>query len=140
MELQNISKAKNSLFTDLGMEKLTTIVKEELGGLIENTGLSEDWTITIEMFPEVNIHLLYTYFGDEFGGDQVAEFKFLFSGKHATWVPGEDSATYIDIVMDFLERKLKNEEPFEQTYKKTELMEKVLLQRNEPFSLLVDKL
>jgi len=138
MELQNISNAKHTLFIDLGKEKLAKLVKDELGGLIENIGLNEDWTLTIEMFPEVNIHFVYSYFGDEFGGDPVAEFKFLFSGKHATWVPGEDSATYIDIIMDLIERKLKNEEPFEQKYIKTELMNKVLLQRNQPFALLVE--
>ncbi len=39
--------------------------------------------------------------------------------------------------MDFIERLLKNEEPFEKDYdKKTELMEKVLIQRKEPFELL----
>ena len=138
MELQNISNAKYHLFTELSENKLEKVVEEELGGIIENIGLSEDWTLTIEMFPEVNIHFVYTYFGDEFGDDIEAEFKFLFSGKHVTWVPGEDSATYIDIVMDMMERKLKNEEPFEKNYIKSDLMKKVLLQRNEPFHLLLD--
>ncbi|MFX1366561.1 MAG: hypothetical protein ACFE9Y_16700, partial [Promethearchaeota archaeon] len=101
---------------------------------------SEDWTITIEMFPEVNIHMAYSYLGDEFGDDIEAEFKYYFSGDHVTWVPGEDSATFIDIIMDFIERQLKNKETFEKDYdKKTELMEKVLEQRNEPFSLLKEE-
>ena len=101
------------------------IVDEDLGAKIENIGFNEDWTITIEMFPEVNIHMSYSYFGDEFG-DSVdeAEFKFYFSGQRVYWVPGEDSATFIDIVMDFIEGRIKNKTPFEKEYdspKKAEL-------------------
>ncbi|MFW9895717.1 MAG: hypothetical protein ACFFD7_07925 [Candidatus Thorarchaeota archaeon] len=136
-ELEDISKAKYGLFIDIEKEKLEGIVKNELGGIIENIGFNEDWSITLEMFPEVNIHMAYSYFGNEFGDDVEGEFKFYFSGKHATWVPGEDSATYIDIVLDFIERKLKGEEPFEKNYtSKSDLMKKVLLQRNEPFEYL----
>ncbi len=139
-ELEDISIAKHPLFLNLNMDTLKKIVEEDIGGKIENIGFNEDWTISIEMFPEVNIHLAYSYFGDEFGDGIEAEFKFYFSGDCVTWVPGEDSATYIDIVMDFIERRLKNEDPFEKDYdKKTELMEKVLLQRNEPFKLLKEE-
>ncbi|MFX1499761.1 MAG: hypothetical protein ACFFDH_02210 [Promethearchaeota archaeon] len=139
-ELEDISKVKYSLFVDLDSDILRDIVNNELGGKIENIGFNEDWTITIEMFPEVNIHMAYSYFGDEFGDGIEAEFKYYFSGEHVTWVPGEDSATFIDIIMDFIERRLKNEEPFEKNYdKKTELMEKVLVQRNKPFSLLKEE-
>lgn len=79
-ELEDISKMKYSLFVNLDKKVLEDIVDKELGGKIENIGFSEDWTITIEMFPEVNIHMAYSYFGDEFG-DIEAEFKFYFSGK-----------------------------------------------------------
>ncbi|MFW9818711.1 MAG: hypothetical protein ACFFE5_03795 [Candidatus Thorarchaeota archaeon] len=138
-ELEDISHIKYSLFTQLDMDTLKDIVSKELGGIIENIGFSEDWTITIEMFPEVNIHLAYIYFGDEFGDGIEAEFKFYFSGERVFWVPGEDSATFIDIVMDLIERKIKGKEPFEKNYyKKTELMEKVLKQRNDPFKILRD--
>ncbi|MFX1493365.1 MAG: hypothetical protein ACFFBZ_03715 [Promethearchaeota archaeon] len=140
IELRNISKAKHHHFINIDQKKLLKIVKEDLGAKIENIGLNEDWTITIEMFPQVLIHLLYSYFGDEFGDDIKAEFKFLFSGEHANMVPGEDSATFIDIIIDFLERKIKEEDPFEKNYeRKSELIEKVLIQRAKPFSLLVEK-
>jgi hypothetical protein len=139
-ELEDISKAKSVLFTNLDLQVLKGIVHDEIGGKIENIGFSEDWTITIEMFPEVNIHMAYSNFGDEFGDGIEAEFKFYFSGERVSWVPGEDSATYIDIIMDFIERKVKGEEPFEKNYqKKSELMEKVLLQREAPFHLLQEK-
>ena len=139
-ELEDISKAKYPLFVDLEIDKLKTIVVNDIGGRIDNIGLGEDWTITIEMFPEVNIHLSYSYFGDEFGDEIEAEFKCFFSGERAYWVPGEDSVTFVDIVMDFMERMIKNKEPFEKNYnKKTELMEKVLIQREDPFKFLINE-
>jgi uncharacterized protein YciU (UPF0263 family) len=138
-ELADISKVKNHLFIHLESNKLKKIVEDYLGGKLENLGFNEDWTITIEMFPEVNIHMAYSYFGDEFGDGIEAEFKFFFSGERVFWVPGEDSATFIDIIMDFIERKIRGQEPFEKNYnEKTDLMEKVLQQRSEPFTLLRD--
>lgn len=138
-ELVDISHVKHALFVNLDESVLKDIVYNELGGIIENIGFSEDWTISIKMFPEVNIHLAYSYFGNEFGDDIEAEFKFYFSGERAFWVPGEDTATYIDIVMDIIETKIKEKEPFEKNYEiKTELMEKVLKQRSEPFNFLKD--
>jgi len=137
IELQNISKAKYALFTNIERNMLKKIVENSLGGKIENIGFNEDWTITIEMFPAVNIHLVYTYYGDEFGDDIEAEFKFLLSGERVFWIPGEDSATYIDLIMDLLENKIKNKEPFEKQFDtKTDLMKKVLVQRREPFKFL----
>jgi len=128
-ELTDVSKAKHHLFINLEMNKLKEIVEEVIGGKMENIGFNEDWTITIEMFPEVNIHMIYSYFGDEFGDGIEAEFKFFFSGERVFWVPGEDSATFIDIIMDIIERKIKGQEPYEKKYEeKTELMKKVLLQ------------
>jgi len=92
------------------------------------------------MFPKVNIHLAYTYFGDEFGDGITAEFKCFFSGERAIIVPGEDSITYVDIIFDFIERIIEHKDPFEKSYStKTDLMKKVLDQRLEPFTLLKDK-
>jgi hypothetical protein len=92
------------------------------------------------MFPEVNIHISFLYLGDEFGVGKEAEFKYYFSGDRVSWVPGEDSATFIDIVMDFLEKKIKNQAPYEKSYdKKTELMLKVLVQRSSPFKFLKEE-
>jgi len=55
-------------------------------------------------------------------------------------IPGEDSATYIDIVMEFIERMIKHKETYEKSYdSKTELMQKILLKRNKPFELLKEK-
>ena len=75
-ELEDISKSKNHLFINLDKDKLKRLVEDEIGGIIENIGFSEDWTISVEMFPEVNIHMAYTYYGDEFGDGIEAGFKF----------------------------------------------------------------
>jgi hypothetical protein len=92
------------------------------------------------MFPEVNIHIAYSYYGDEFGDGITAEFKCYFSGEKAIIVPGEDSITYVDIIFDFIERMIKKKDPFEKSYDtKTDLMKKVLTQRLEPFTLLKDE-
>lgn len=139
-EFEDISNAKYSLFVDINMEKLSKIINDYIGGKIEHLDFNEDWTITLEMFPEVNIHLAYTYFGDEFGDGITAEFKCFFSGERAIIVPGEDSITYVDIIFDFIERMIHNKDPFEKSYDtKTDLMEKVLTQRVEPFALLKDE-
>ncbi len=122
------------------MDTLKKVVSEDIGGKIENIGFNEDWTITLEMFPEVNIHLVYSYFGDEFGDGITAEFKCYFSGERAITVPGEDSITYVGIIFDFIERMIYHKDPFEKSYDtKTDLMKKVLTQRLEPFTLLKDK-
>ena len=140
-ELEDFSKAKWPIFKDIEDDKLKQIVENDIGGIVENLdAFSEDWTITKEMFPEVNIHLSYSYYGDEFGGMTEAEFKFMFSGERALWVPGEDSVTYIDVILEFLKRSIRGEKPFEKNYdENTELMEKVLVQRKEPFELLKEE-
>ena len=136
-ELENISKNKYPLFIDLDQNILENIVTKELGAKFVDLGMDEDWSLSIELFPKVIIHFSYTYYGDEFGDETEAEIKFFFSGDRSYWVPGEDTATYIDIVMDFIERLLKDKEPFEKDYnEKTELMEKVLIQRSKPFAYL----
>src|SRR3972149_9922352 len=90
-ELKDISDTKLSLFQNLDRNKLKKIVIDDIGGILENIGFNEDWTITIKFFPEANIHISYFYYGKEFGDDLEAEMKFLFSGDRISWIPGEDT-------------------------------------------------
>ncbi|MEJ2293469.1 MAG: hypothetical protein P8Y23_01725 [Candidatus Lokiarchaeota archaeon] len=137
IELQNISKNKYPLFINLNTNMFEKLINKELGANVQDLGMDEDWTVSIELFPKVIIHIAYTFYGDEFGDEIEAELKFYFSGDRSYWVPGEDTATYIDIVMNFIERLLKDKEPFEKNYsEKTDLMEKVLIQRSKPFKYL----
>lgn len=139
-ELKDIGEAKIHLFKDLDIYRVNEIISDDIGGKMDNLGFDEDWAVTLEFFPEVNIHISYAYYGDEFGDDLEAELKFFFSGERVAWVPGEDTATFIDIVMDFMERMIKNELAIEKSYdKKSELMEKVLIQRKGPFELLKEE-
>jgi hypothetical protein len=140
-ELEDMGRANIPFFVDLKRERLLEIVESDIGAKLEDIGFDEEWTITLDFFPEASIHLSYFYYGDEFG-DVEAEFRFLFSGDRVHWIPGEDSATYVDIIFDFFERQIKNRDPYDKNYDtKTELMKKVFKQRKKPFKLLkkVDK-
>jgi hypothetical protein len=138
-QLDGISDANIKYFINKDIEEIKAIVHKDLGGQMGNVGLDEDWTVTLELFPEVNIHLVYTYFGDEFG-DVEAEFRFIFSGERVYWTPGEELASYIGIIFDFFERQFKNREPYQKSYeKKTESMKKILTQRKKPFELLKEE-
>ncbi|MBS7248734.1 MAG: hypothetical protein QXW47_03070 [Candidatus Jordarchaeales archaeon] len=135
-ELEEFSASKFPLFRDFGLERVRGVVCGELGGRFEGLGLGEDWSFTLEFFPEVNVHVLYFYYGDEFG-DVEGELKFLFSGERAYWVPGEDLVTFTGIALNFLEAKLVGREPADRSYgEKSGLMVKILEERREPFRLL----
>ncbi|MFX1518653.1 MAG: hypothetical protein ACFFCD_01830 [Promethearchaeota archaeon] len=139
-ELQEISNTKNHLFKDLEIDKLKDFVVTDIGGKMDNIGLGEDWTITFEIFPQVNIHISYSFFGDEFGVEIEANLKYYFSGERVHLVPGEDFVAFIDILMDFIERMIKKEEPFDKNYdKRSKMLEQVLMQRSEPFKFLKDE-
>ncbi len=138
-ELKDISLRQSPLFKNLDKELISKISLEKIGGYFGKIGMEEDWTITLEFFPEVNIHISYFYYGDEFG-DIESELKYLFSGERCTWIPGEDLATYIDIIMNIVEKQIKNIKLPKQNYnKKSELLLKVLKQRLPLFNLLKNK-
>ncbi|MEM1658311.1 MAG: hypothetical protein QXK94_04670 [Candidatus Jordarchaeales archaeon] len=135
-ELEEFSAAMFPLFKDFGLERVRGVVCEALGGRFESLGLGEDWAFTLEFFPEVNVHVLYFYYGDEFG-DVEGELKFLFSGERAYWVPGEDLVTFTSIALNLLAAKLTGRESVDKGYGgKSSLMVKILEERREPFRLL----
>ena len=135
-ELEDIVRNKITIFKNLDINKLSGFVNKNLGGKIKNIGLDEDWTITLRLFPEVNINILYFYYGNEFD-DINAELKVLFSGERAYWIPGEDLATYIEIIMYFLERNIKNKGTVDQEYnEKSDLLLKAFEQRKSLFKFL----
>ncbi|MHA1712300.1 MAG: hypothetical protein ACTSUS_09670 [Candidatus Freyarchaeota archaeon] len=138
-ELEELGAAKFPLLKSAGLDEVRRIVHEDLGGRFDELGMGEDWAFTLRFFPEVNVHILYYYYGDEFG-DIEGELKFLFSGDRAYWVPGEDLVTYISIVLDFMESRLKGWKQPERAYGgKSGLMVKLLEERREPFKLLEEE-
>ncbi|MBS7288611.1 MAG: hypothetical protein KIH01_07680 [Candidatus Freyarchaeota archaeon] len=135
-ELEEIGAAKFPLFRRLGLEDVRGVLCGWLGARLEGLGMGEDWAATLEFFPEANVHVLYYYYGDEFG-DVEGELKFLFSGERVSWIPGEDLATFISVALDFAELKIRGREPFDKWRGgKSELMLKILRERKEPFRLL----
>lgn len=132
-ELEALGAAKFPLFK--GLEDVR-VVCGWLGARLESLGLGEDWAATLEFFPEANVHVLYYYYGDEFG-DVEGELKFLFSGERVYWIPGEDLVTFISVALDFAELRIRGGEPFDRWRGgKSELMSKILEERREPFRLL----
>ncbi len=139
-ELQDFSKVKYPLFKELAIDQLRDCVVKDIGGKMDNIGFGEDWTITFEVFPLVNIHISYSFFGDEFGDEMEAELNYYFSGERVHLVPGEDLVAFVDILLAFIERMIKKEEPFDKNYdKKSKMLEKVLMQRREAFKFLKDE-
>ena len=131
-----MEEIKKKIFKNLDINKLSGFVNKHLGGRIENIGLDEDWSINLEFFPEVNIHISYFYYGDEFG-DIKSSLKILFSGERVSWIPGEDLATYVDIIMNLFERNIKNKETIDQKYnEKSDLLLKAFEQRKSLFKFL----
>ncbi|MFO7796752.1 MAG: hypothetical protein ACQERB_13745 [Promethearchaeati archaeon] len=128
-ELIDMSKAKAPLFKDIQIDVIEEISKKDLGAMIENIGFDEEWTLTLEIFPEVNIHISYFYYGGEFG-DTAGELKFLCSGDRVYLISGKELFSYNEIIINYIERRLRNETPLSTSYnEKTQLMQKTLRKR-----------
>ena len=108
-ELENIGNEKASLFSKDNFEILKGIVENRLRGKIENIDFDEDYTITLEFFPECKVHFLYfNYEEDEdepFGSDEL---RILFSGDRIAWIPTEDSIGFIEAVFNLIENLLNH--------------------------------
>lgn len=78
----------------------------------DSVDMDEEWTITKEFFPEVRCHILYHFYGEEFSefGEKDAV-RFLFSGNRVQKVTGEDLAGMVGILLNFMEKFLKDESP-----------------------------
>ncbi len=135
-ELREICVRKAPIFRMMDIDIIENIIIKDLNGKLENIGFDEDWTITLEFFPQIKLHILYYDYGNEFD-DIKDELKILFSGERAYWIPGEDLATYIEIIMDFIEKRSKSLTSLNQNYKKkTNLMRKIIEQRKIAFKFI----
>lgn len=134
-ELESIGQNKLTIFTSSPSETIKDLIKIYLGGKIENIGFGEQFTISFEYFPGVNIHVLYFNYGAEEGEPfQGAELKFLFSGEKVMWVPSEDLNNFIDIALEYLENLINSEIELHTLSKnKTSLLKNAISQRTEPF-------
>ena len=139
-ELKEIGERNVKVFRDLSKEQLKNVTDKIMGGIFENIGLEEEWTITIEFFPNVKIHIIYYFYGDEFGTNEIDQLKFLFSDERVCWIPGEDLASFIDNMMNYVVRMINNKEPLEPgKTEQSEMLKNAIQERTPPFYFIEDE-
>ncbi|NHI93635.1 MAG: hypothetical protein EAX96_14200 [Candidatus Lokiarchaeota archaeon] len=134
-ELKTIEKGFINFFMKYPKKSIKDIVEKKLNGNFEALGFDEDYAITLEYFPGVNIHVLYNnYEDDEDEAFSGAELRFLFSGERVTWVPSEDLLSLLESTFDYLEEQV---EGINTIYKlpnsKSDLLVMSIEQRKVPF-------
>jgi hypothetical protein len=77
-----------------------------LGGNSDPIDFGEEWVITKAMFPGVVLHFAYKDIGDEFGDGKTDDLSILFSGEQVRLVPGEDLASYAELLAEYMGRLL----------------------------------
>ncbi len=137
-EALELGQRKTELFEKNKKRQIKILVEDIFKGKVENLGFNEDYTLTLEYFPEVRSHILFYNYEDEdddsFNG---AELKFLFSGERVTWVPTEDLISLLDLTLDFLENLLElNPELYSIKGEKSDLLKMAIDQRKGPFGYL----
>jgi hypothetical protein len=75
------------------LEYVTDVSKlaEFIGGKVESLGLGEDWAISKEIFPGVQVFFVFNRGDDEF----QSNLKVLFSGDRIKMMSGEDLAVFV---------------------------------------------
>ncbi|NHI94191.1 MAG: hypothetical protein EAX96_16995 [Candidatus Lokiarchaeota archaeon] len=134
-ELRTIEKGILEIFEKNEIEIIKPIVETRLQGKVENINFDEDYTITLELFPEVKIHMLYNnYDKEEDEALRGSEMRFLFSGNRVAWIPSEDLGGFIESSLNYLESIIKKDETlYEIPSQKSDFLKKAIKQRIEPF-------
>lgn len=132
-DLEEIGKIKLDLFRTFSTDVLQNICKEINAHILE-MDLGEEWAISKEYFPGANVHVLYQYYGDEFGDNKEDEIQFLFSGDKVSIIPGEDLSHFVEITADYMELFAQNKN-FDQVYsgKPSDMLKIALKERSAPF-------
>ncbi|GAB4313475.1 MAG: hypothetical protein Kow0069_14590 [Promethearchaeota archaeon] len=114
----------------------------EVGARLEPLERGEEWALAKEMFPGVVVHVAYQYYGDEFGPGEEDAVEVLFSGERAGWVPGEDLASFVEVLLGALRRAApgapENPPELASTWDgvPSPMLARALAERAEPFRLL----
>ncbi|MBU2599330.1 DUF3786 domain-containing protein [bacterium] len=74
-----------------------------IGGKVEKLNLGEDWVISKEIFPNVNLYFVYMKTDEDF----LSEFKVLFSGNKVKKLQGEDLASLTIACVNHILRYIK---------------------------------
>jgi len=91
------------------LEYLTDVSKlaEFIGGKVESLGMGEDWAISKEVFPGVEIFFIYNRADDEF----QSNLKVLFSGDRIKLMRGEDLAVFVIFYVNHMLRYVRDSNP-----------------------------
>jgi len=80
---------------------------EFVGGKVESLGMGEDWAISKEVFPGVEIFFIYNRADDEF----QSNLKVLFSGDRIKLMRGEDLAVFVIFYVNHMLRYVRDSNP-----------------------------
>jgi hypothetical protein len=80
---------------------------EFIGGRVESVGIGEDWAVSKEIFPGVNIFFVYNHGDDEF----ESSLNVLFSGDRLKIMSGEDLAVFAIFYATHMVRFVRESNP-----------------------------
>ena len=78
-----------------------------IGGKVESLGMGEDWAISKEIFPGVQVFFVFNRADDEF----PSNVKVLFSGARIKLMKGEDMAGFVILYVIHMLRYVKESNP-----------------------------
>ncbi len=137
-DISDIGKNKVDFFRTFTENDLLRICKI-IDGKTEDLNQGENWAISKEFFLGVKIHILYQFYGDEFGIHGEDELQILFSGAYVHWISGEDLCHFTEILVNYIELIMKNQ-TFPQVYNgnPSDMLKIAIKERIKPF-LLINK-
>ena len=80
---------------------------EFIGGKVESLGIGEDWAISKEIFPGVQVLFVFNRADDEF----ASNLKVLFSGDKIKMMRGEDLAGFVILYAIHMLRYVRDSNP-----------------------------
>jgi hypothetical protein len=80
---------------------------EFIGGRVESLGVGEDWAISKEIFPGVQVFFVFNHADDEF----QSNLKVLFSGDKIKMMRGEDLAGFVILYAIHMLRYVRDSNP-----------------------------
>src|SRR4030043_2319867 len=83
---------------------------EFIGGKVESLGMGEDWAISKEVFPGVQVFFVFNRADDEF----ASNLKVLFSGDRIKMMKGEDLAGFVILYVIHMLRYVRDSNPGKQ--------------------------
>jgi len=78
-----------------------------IGGKVESLGMGEDWAISKEIFPGVQVFFVFNRADDEF----ASSLKILFSGDRIKMMRGEDLAGFVIMYATHMLRYVRDSNP-----------------------------